>query len=406
MSQRLINHSPDLRRLVEEGYSIDVVAGYLVVRDVPYVDALRKVRRGMLVSTLDLAGDRTVPPKDHQAWFKGSIPCDPEGQPLEGMVHADFERDLGCGIRVNHFLCSKPMGREFTDYYEKVRVFVLQISSPAIAIDPTATARIGHVASTVIAESPFNYTDTAVARNNIGLLAGRVTGQSVAIIGLGGTGSYVLDLVAKTPVTRIHLFDGDDFLQHNAFRAPGASSCEELARQQTKVSHFDRLYSKLHKGIIPHGFRMSSSHLSLLDELDFIFVCIDDSSYKRPLVEHLELRGRSFIDVGMGLYQTEHGLAGTVRVTTSTPAMRSHVWDRQRIPMSADNLRDPYATNIQVAELNALNAALAVIRWKRIFGFYADFGGEHFAAYSVDGNHMINEDSTRDACGSASQSRK
>lgn len=80
VSQRLINHSPDLRRLVEEGYSIDVVAGYLVVRDVPYVDARRTVRRGMLVSTLDLAGDRTVSPGDHQAWFAGSVPCDREGR--------------------------------------------------------------------------------------------------------------------------------------------------------------------------------------------------------------------------------------------------------------------------------------------------------------------------------------
>lgn len=398
VSQRLINHSPDLRRLVEEGYSIDVVAGYLVVRDVPYVDARRTVRRGMLVSTLDLAGDRTVSPGDHQAWFAGSVPCDREGRAIEGMVHADFDRDLGCGLRVNHFLCSKPNGREFLDYYEKVRVFVLQISSPAMAIDPTATARTGHVALSAVEESPFNYTDTAVARNNIGLLAERITGQSVGIVGLGGTGSYVLDLVAKSPVTRIHLFDGDDFLQHNAFRAPGASSCEELALRQSKVSHFDRLYSKLHRGIIPHGFKLSSSHLSLLDELDFIFVCIDDSFFKRSLVEHLELRGRSFIDVGMGLYQTEHGLAGTVRVTTSTPLMRDHVWDRQRIPMSADHPHGAYATNIQVAELNALNATLAVIRWKRIFGFYADLGREHFAAYSIDGNHMINEDRANDAC--------
>jgi hypothetical protein len=34
----------------------------------------------------------------------------------------------------------------------------------------------------------------------------------IAIIGLGGTGSYVLDLAAKTPVKEIHLFDGDKFL--------------------------------------------------------------------------------------------------------------------------------------------------------------------------------------------------
>lgn len=394
MLPQLISLSPDLRRLVEDGYNIDVVAGYLVVRDVPYVDVHRTVRRGTLVSMLDLAGDRTVPPGDHQAWFAGSVPCDLEGRPLEGMVHANFERDLGGGLRINHLLCSKPIGREFVDYHEKVEVFVLQISTPAMAIDPTAAARTGHVVASAAEESPFNYTDTSIARSNIGSLADRVTGQSIGIIGLGGTGSYVLDLVSKSPVRNIHLFDADQFLQHNAFRAPGASSAEELATCRSKVDHFDRIYSKLHKGIIQHSFKMNSARFSMLDDLNFIFVCIDDPNLKRSLVEHLEARGRRFIDVGMGLYKTEHGLAGTVRVTTSTPAMRGHVWGRQRIPMTGgrEGGGDPYATNIQVAELNALNAALAVIRWKRICGFYADNGGEHFAAYAIDGNHMINED--------------
>ena len=396
MSRQLISLSPDLRRLVEDGYDIDVVAGYLVVREVPYVDVHRTVRRGLLVSTLDVAGDKTVSPGDHQAWFAGSVPCDTEGKPLEGMVHANLEQNLGGGLRVNHLLCSKPIGREFVDYHEKVGVFALQISSPAMRIDPTATARTGHIVASAAEETPFNYTDTSVARNNIGLLADRISGQSIGIIGLGGTGSYILDLVSKSPVKNIHLFDDDRFLQHNAFRAPGASSNADLAKHETKVRHFEQLYSKLHKGIIPHPIRMNSARLALLDDLDFVFICIDDSSIKRVFVKHLEGRGRSFIDVGMGLYQTELGLAGTIRVTTSTPAMRDHVWERQRIPMpggvGGGEGSDPYASNIQVAELNALNASLAVIRWKRIYGFYADLAGEHFATYSIDGNHMTNED--------------
>ncbi|MGT2514434.1 hypothetical protein ACVOMT_09520 [Sphingomonas panni] len=94
----------------------------------------------------------------------------------------------------------------------------------------------------------------------------------------------------------------------------------------------------------------------------------------------------------MGLQAGEAGLTGVLRVTTSTPAMRDHVWERSRIPMAADDRADPYATNIQVVELNALNAALAVVRWKRICGFYADTEAEHFSAYAVDGNHVTNDD--------------
>ena len=61
---------------------------------------------------------------------------------------------------------------------------------------------------------------------------------AVAIAGPGGTGSYVLDLVAKTPVRDIHLFDGDSFMSHNAFRAPGAASLEELRALPKKVDYF------------------------------------------------------------------------------------------------------------------------------------------------------------------------
>ena len=71
-------------------------------------------------------------------------------------------------------------------------------------------------------------------------------GERVAIVGLGGTGSYVLDFVAKTPVQEIHLFDGDEFLTHNAFRAPGAASLEALRRKPKKVDYLAAIYSNMH----------------------------------------------------------------------------------------------------------------------------------------------------------------
>lgn len=393
MSAPRTSRSPDLRRLLDDGYDVAIVAGFLVVRDVPYVDRHRRVRRGQLVSRLDLAGDRTVAPRDHQVWFVGALPCDRQGRPLINMVHAQHQRrDLGGGLIVDHWLCSRPIGREFVDYYEKMVTFVDQISGHAAALDPTATARTGRIVAAGAGESPFHYVDTATPRSGIGRLSERIAGQTVGIVGLGGTGGYVLDFVSKTPVSRIHLFDDDQFLQHNAFRAPGAVALEEFAERRAKVDHFDRIYSRLHRGIVPHRMRMGPATLSLLDRMDFVFLCLDEPAIKRPLIERLEDRGVSFIDVGMGLQAADGGLTGIVRVTTSTPTMRDHVWDRRRIPLAADPTADPYETNIQVVELNALNAALAVIRWKRLYGFYMDTEGEHFSTYSVDGNHLTNAD--------------
>ena len=50
-----------------------------------------------------------------------------------------------------------------------------------------------------------------------------------------------------------------------------------------------------------------------------------------------------------------------------------------------------YATNIQIAELNSLNAAMAVIRWKKTFGFYRDASCEYYQGFSIATGEMIIE---------------
>lgn len=77
-------------------------------------------------------------------------------------------------------------------------------------------------------------------------------------------------------------------------------------------------------------------------------------------------------------------------MTASTPEKRDHV--RQRISFVGGGAKDIYASNIQVADLNALNAVLAVVKWKKILGFYRDLECEHHCTYTTDGNMLINGD--------------
>lgn len=46
-------------------------SGRLLVRDVPYVNAAKQVRRGIIVMDLDLAGEKTVAPQSHVIFFVG-----------------------------------------------------------------------------------------------------------------------------------------------------------------------------------------------------------------------------------------------------------------------------------------------------------------------------------------------
>jgi hypothetical protein len=85
----------------------------------------------------------------------------------------------------------------------------------------------------------------------------------------------------------------------------------------------------------------------------------------------------------------EGALHGTVRLTSSTTHKRDHL--RSRVGLTEDK-NNEYSRNIQIADLNALNAALAVIRWKKLFGFYKDFENEHHCQYDIDGNFIHNEE--------------
>jgi hypothetical protein len=201
----------------------------------------------------------------------------------------------------------------------------------------------------------------------------------------------VLDLVAKTPVREIRLFDGDEFLQHNAFRSPGASSIEELREAPKKVDYFKGVYSRMHRGIVAHSTAIDSDNLYLLDGSTFAFLCIDGSESKLVVVKQLEELGVPFIDVGMGLELVDGSLGGILRVTTSTPDMRNHV-HTGRVPFVGDEGNDLYSSNIQVAELNSFSAAMAVIKWKKVRGFYRDLEQEHHSTYTTDSNMLLNND--------------
>ncbi len=61
MSQRPISLSPHLSRLRADGFDLLIDRGYLVVRDVPYLDASGTIVQGTLVKALtpgDVAGPR------------------------------------------------------------------------------------------------------------------------------------------------------------------------------------------------------------------------------------------------------------------------------------------------------------------------------------------------------------
>lgn len=393
MSQQLISRSADLKRLLEEGYEIEIRSGHLLVKSVPYVSASKAVRYGTLVSSLDLAGDVTTAPSTHVAFFIGECPCDKNGVALEKILNESVTKTLAPGLEINHTFSSKPLpAGKYAEYYEKMSTYAAIISSPAEALDTAVTARPFRIAETTDDDSVFHYIDTASSRAGIGAVSSKLELSKVALVGVGGTGSYVLDLVAKTPVRQIHLFDGDHFGSHNAFRSPGAASVEELRARPMKVDYLAAKYSPMHRHVIPHPYYVDKATVGELAGMDFVFLCIDAGPAKKFIVEALEASGVSFVDVGMGIHLVDGALLGILRVTTSTKDQRDHVRSKNRISFSGGDAANEYDRNIQVADLNALNAALAVVKWKKLLGFYQDRYQELSSTYTIDCNMLLSED--------------
>lgn len=396
MSQKLINLSPDLKRLRDEGYTITIKGGtHLFISDIPYVNSNREIKYGTLVSELDLVSNsKTTTPSNHTIRFIGEHPCNKDGSPITAIQNASRDEQILPGIITNHFFSCKPTPPAiYTNYYEKVSRYADIISAPAKSIDPNVIEKPFKIVHDEDSQSVFQYSDTNSSRANISVLSLKLSGQKIGIIGLGGTGSYVLDLVAKTLVKEIHLFDGDDFVQHNTFRSPGAISNEKLELGGIKkVPYFTEIYTKMHKGIIPHPYRITEQNVVELDQMSYVFICVDKNTVRKCVIDYLLNRGIPFIDTGIGVNVVNEKLTGQLRVTSATSSKNDHIYSR--VSSEDDDAENEYSTNIQIAELNALNATLAVIKWKKMSGFYHDLIEEHDSTYVINTSQLISNDTT------------
>lgn len=356
---------------------------YFLVHSVPYVKPDGTVDMGIIACACSAPYVTSKPP-DHTVWFIGSLPCHADGSPLSVTNHSNASQ-LEAGICAQHYFSNKPEhfnAQGFPNYYEKIVHYVNMLTHAARVIDDNVDARTGRPFKSRRTDSVFKYGDYSSVRGGIYAITQKLEINRIALIGMGGTGGYILDQIAKTPVREIHLYDDDVFGQHNAFRAPGAPTFEMLEAKMPKVEYFKSLYEPMRNGIHPHAYRISGENIAELNDYDFVFVSVDKGESRRLICTFLRDNGIPFIDVGMGLEKVDEKsfLTGTCRTTLVTPNKNDHM---SLIPMTNDDGNDLYRQNIQVADMNAMNALLAVIKWKQFCGFYHDADCAHQVNYTV-----------------------
>lgn len=369
MLDAVINLNPDLKRLQDEGFEIEVKDGCAIVHNIPYLDSDGIVNRGVMVSPLEMSGDRVQYKKNtgrHVMYFKGTTPHRKNGEPLRGILHSNSSRQWA-DVRTDMAFSNKPNG-DYADYYDKFTRYIQILSVEAQAVDPTATATtFRRIVS--CDDGVFNYSDTNASRAAIMDITDKLRNHKIGIIGLGGTGSYLLDQLAKTPVAEIHLYDGDVFCQHNAFRAPGAPGKDIFELQPFKTDYLKDIYANMHRHIYSHAYYLDTSNVCELESLDFVFLAMDSGASKRIIVDYLRSNKISFIDTGLDINRANDALVGLTRSTLSVDG-DTETADQHISYAEAD--KDLYQSNVQTADLNAIVAIFAVIQWKKQLGFYVD----------------------------------
>ena len=252
---------------------------------------------------------------------------------------------------------------------------------------------------------PFKIPNTFEARAALGPVQDRIREQRIAIIGLGGTGAFVLDLMAKTPVPEIHLLDPDKVDWHTFMRAPGAPTADEIESLRgsplKKAAYYHSQYAPLRDGIFPHAVRIDSSS-SLAEFLsahpvDFVFVCIDqnkdgDSPRQDVVYAALSEAAIPFIDSGVSITLEGDRVRGAV--TTSFYAEGSEGW-REAIPSARVEGNVPGYRNVQLPEVNALAASLAVMEWRRRTEQYVSESASFLHKFRLETPRIVKVDDSR-----------
>jgi hypothetical protein len=364
----LANHNPFLRDLDETGYLIDFVGGYLVIYGLPYLDSQGGLQHGDWISPLDLDGPVIGPPSNHQAWWRGVRPHDQQGRALrlgggDGALTVTPELITTSSFSYK-LLDEQGCMRPYQSFEEKVRTYIDTITMPAINAYANATPLRAIAVKVAAQGSPLRFPDTMSARYHLNDLSALLRGKKVAIVGLGGTGAFILDSVARTHLEQIALFDDDKVHLHTIFRWPGFIPG---AIGKLKVEALATHYDQWHTGILPIAERITADNVMRLREFDFVFVSIDEGPARLLIVDWLSANDIPFVDCGMGLNRSTVGLSGFVRITgTDRDAFDNN---RGTVRLPVENAKaDEYRKQAQIPELNALNANMAVIRFKQHFG--------------------------------------
>jgi hypothetical protein len=125
----LANPNPDIRRLLEKGYALRYDSGYLVVRDIPYLDADKALQVGAIITKLVFVDKVHVRQEDHQVFFAGSVPHGLDGKPVPNLGGSATTLTLAkADVVVQRSFSNKPSSGSFPNFFDKIESYLALVA--------------------------------------------------------------------------------------------------------------------------------------------------------------------------------------------------------------------------------------------------------------------------------------
>ncbi|QVK20762.1 ThiF family adenylyltransferase [Mycoplasmatota bacterium] len=388
MSSQAISPKKVIEQLRADKHDVTIIGSVVMIQNVPYLDSKKKINYGHLFDLHLLSNEPLNNRRAHTMHFSGKLPHHLDGSVMHEIFHSNVNIKYAENLYSNIYLSNQPKPNGYSDYYEKIKNYIRMITLPAYELKKDIKKAEGIEVKELEINKVFKYTDTNSTRAGILSISEKYAKLKIGIVGLGGTGSYILDFLAKTPVEEVHLFDFDEFDRHNAFRTPGAANKKDFYRSYSKVEYLSKIYSNMRYNIKCHNEKITLDNISELNNLNFVFICIDGGRVKDDIINYLIETKIEFIDTGIGIKKVEEKLIGTVNVVKSDYQEDSKFYERITSSSEEDLL---YDSNIQIAEINALAATLAIIKWKQSIGIYVDYDKGNTITYNIEQGGLINE---------------
>lgn len=121
----------------------------------------------------------------------------------------------------------------------------------------------------------------------------------VAIVGVGGTGSPVATLLARSGVGELILIDGDDLEHTNMNRVRGYRSKDAGKNKARSLTKFIRSLGLKTSVFAIDSYLDTPEALDALSSADVIFGCTDDQSGRSLMNQAMYYYGQAYIDMGL-----------------------------------------------------------------------------------------------------------